>query len=58
MQPVDTGQAAVPLTFGPGDAHAPNLGSKVLQINNGAFELAPGQPEGWTIVEPLPPAEK
>jgi branched-chain amino acid transport system substrate-binding protein len=58
MQPVDTGQAAVPLTFGPGEAHAPNLGSKVLLVNDGEFELAPGQAEGWTIVDPLPPAEK
>lgn len=54
MEPIDTGFAASPLTVGDGDVHAPNLGSRVLLIEGGEFVTAPGQVDGWTVVEPLP----
>jgi branched-chain amino acid transport system substrate-binding protein len=57
MEPIDTGFAATPLTFGEGDAHAPNLGGRVLLIEGGAFVDAPGQDGGWTVIEPLPAPE-
>lgn len=47
---------ATPLIFGPGQAHAPNLGSKVITINGGKWVTAPGQnSDGFTIVEPPSP---
>lgn len=58
MSAIDTGFAATDLLFGEGDTHAPNLGSRVLQIDGGAFVDAPGQDGGWTVVEALPAAEE
>lgn len=58
MEPIDTGFAASDLTVGPDDVHAPNLGSRVLQVSGGAFVTAPGQQDGWTVVEPLPARAK
>lgn len=57
MEPIDTGFAATPLTFGDGDSHAPNLGGRVLQVVDEAWANAPGQDGGWTVIEPLTPPE-
>lgn len=57
MDPIDTGFAATPLVFGDGDMHAPNLGSRMLQVSGGGFVNAPGQDGGWTVIEPLPEPE-
>ena len=47
---------ATPLIFGPGEAHAPNLGSKVIYIEGGKWVTAPGQnSDGFTIVQPPSP---
>lgn len=58
MGPVDTGFAATQLIFGEGDTHAPNLGSRMLQVVDGALVDAPGQDDGWTVIDPLPEPEK
>lgn len=57
MDFIDTGFAATPLGFGEGETHAPNLGSRVLVVQDGGFVDAPGQDGGWTVIEPLPAPE-
>ncbi|MFV0375035.1 ABC transporter substrate-binding protein [Microbacterium sp.] len=57
MEFIDTGFAATPLGFGDGETHAPNLGGRVLVVQDGGFSDAPGQDGGWTVIEPLPAPE-
>ena len=55
MEPFDSGFAATPMVFGPGDSHAPNQGVQMLMIKDGAWTIAPGQNAGeYTAIPAIP----
>lgn len=55
MQPLDSGFAATPMVFGPGDRHSPNQGVQMLMIQDGEWTIAPGQNNGdYTAIPAVP----
>jgi len=55
MQPFDSGFAATPMVFGPGDRHSPNQGVQMLMIQDGQWTIAPGQNNGnYTAIPAVP----
>lgn len=58
MDPVESDFTGVPITFGDGDVHSPNLSYKLLTIAGGSFVNAPGLDDGWIVIDPLPDPEQ
>ncbi|MFV0375042.1 ABC transporter substrate-binding protein [Microbacterium sp.] len=57
MDPVESDFTGVPIVFGDGDTHSPNLSYKLLTITDGQFVNAPGLDDGWIVIDPLPEPE-
>lgn len=55
MEPFDSGFAATPLVFGPGETHSPNKGVQMLTLKDGKWMIAPDQNGGdYTTITAVP----